>query len=194
MIHVCAHAQWLDLALAFRTKGLFLRDIAGMSIQAPEIQRNPPQDKLPLTQKFSHGVGHILNDLAANAWFSYLLLYLTKVAGLSNSHAGYVAMGGQVIDGICTPFTAIANDKTVCRYGRRKVWHLIGWVLVCITFPLLFTRLLPNDTSAALKLVYYISIAGLFQFGWGCMQISHLSLIPEISRRDSERVELNVIR
>ena len=165
-----------------------------MSLQEPEMRGNPARDKLPATQKFSHGVGHILNDLVANAWYSYLLLYLTKVAGLSNSHTGYVAMSGQVIDGICTPIIAMVNDKTVCRYGRRKVWHLIGWVLVCITFPLLFTRLLPNDTSAALKLVYYISIAGLLQFGWGCMQISHLSLIPEISRTDSERVELNAIR
>ena len=63
--------------------------------------------KLPVSQKFCYGVGHILNDLAANAWFSYLIIYLTKVARLSNSHTGLVAMLGQVTDGICTPITAI---------------------------------------------------------------------------------------
>ena len=77
------------------------------------------KEKLPSTQKFSHGVGHILNDLVANAWFSYLIIYLTKVAGLSNSYTGYVAMSGQVIDGICTPITAMINDKTVCRSAKR---------------------------------------------------------------------------
>lgn len=150
--------------------------------------------KLPVSQKFCYGVGHILNDLAANAWFSYLIIYLTKVARLSNSHTGLVAMLGQVTDGICTPITAILNDKTVCRYGRRKIWHLIGTICVSITFPLLFTHLLGDGVSASLKLAYYISIAAVFQFGWGCVQISHLSLIPEIAIRESEKVELNAIR
>ena len=150
--------------------------------------------KLPVSQKFCYGVGHILNDLAANAWFSYLIIYLTKVARLSNSHTGLVAMLGQVTDGICTPITAILNDKTVCHYGRRKIWHLIGTICVSITFPLLFTRLLGDGVSASLKLAYYISIAAVFQFGWGCVQISHLSLIPEIAIRESEKVELNAIR
>lgn len=151
-------------------------------------------DKLSIGQRFCFGVGHILNDLVANAWFSYLIIYLTKVARLSNSHTGLVAMLGQVTDGICTPITAILNDKTVCRYGRRKIWHLIGSVCVCLTFPLLFTRLLGNEASDTLKLIYYIGVAAFFQFGWGCVQISHLSLIPEIASRETDKVELNAIR
>lgn len=151
-------------------------------------------DKLSKSQKFCYGVGHILNDLAANAWFSYLIIYLTKVARLSNSHTGLVAMLGQVTDGVFTPITAILNDKTVCRYGRRKIWHLIGSLCVSLTFPLLFTRLLGDHSSDTLKLAYYIGVAAVFQFGWGCVQISHLALIPEIAIRESEKVELNAIR
>ena len=30
-------------------------------------------------QRFSYGVGHVLNDLTASMWFSYLLIYLQKV-------------------------------------------------------------------------------------------------------------------
>ena len=152
------------------------------------------ENRLPVSQKFCYGVGHILNDLAANAWFSYLIIYLTKVARLSNSHTGLVAMLGQVTDGICTPITAILNDKTVCRYGRRKIWHLIGSLCVSLSFPLLFTRFLGDEVSNSLKLAYYIGVAAVFQFGWGCVQISHLSLIPEIAIRESDKVELNAIR
>ena len=150
--------------------------------------------KLLGSQKFCYGVGHILNDLAANAWFSYLIIYLTKVARLSNSHTGLVAMLGQVTDGVCTPIIAILNDKTVCRYGRRKIWHLIGSLCVTLAFPLLFTRLLGDEASASLKLAYYIGVAAVFQFGWGCGQISHLALIPEMTISESEKVELNAIR
>ena len=151
-------------------------------------------DSLSVSQKFCYGVGHILNDLAANAWFSYLIIYLIKVARLSNSQTGLVAMLGQVTDGICTPIIAILNDKTVCRYGRRKIWHLIGSLCVSLSFPLLFTRLLGDEVSNSLKLAYYIGVAAVFQFGWGCVQISHLSLIPEIAIRESEKVDLNAIR
>lgn len=152
------------------------------------------ENKLTSGQKVCYGVGHILNDLAANAWFSYLIIYLTKVAGLSNSHTGKVVMAGQLTDGICTPITAILNDKTVCRYGRRKIWHLLGSICVSFSFPLLFTRLLGDEASDSLKLAYYISIAAVFQVGWGCVQISHLSLIPEIAIKELEKVELNAIR
>ncbi|KAK3743996.1 hypothetical protein QZH41_010795 [Actinostola sp. cb2023] len=43
-------------------------------------------------------------------------------------------------------------------------------------------------------MVYYVGVAAVFQFGWGCVQISHLALIPEISRRKNERVDLNATR
>lgn len=157
-------------------------------------QKKNDFEKLPCKQRAVHGVGHVLNDLVSSVWFSYLIIYLTKVVELSNRHTGLVILLGQIADGIFTPFIGIICDRTVCRYGRRKVWHLIGTVLVSASFPLLLIRLLDQATSDILKMVYYVGIAAVFQFGWGCVQISHLSLIPEISRREDERVELNAIR
>lgn len=154
----------------------------------------PTKEKLPVKQKFSHGVGHILNDLAASVWFSYLLIYLTKVAGLSNRNSGLVVLLGQIADALFTPFIGILCDRTVCRYGRRKLWHLIGTILTSVSFPMLFIRLLPEDSASLLKLTYFVGVAAVFQFGWGSVQISHLSLIPEICHRNNERVELNAIR
>ena len=157
-------------------------------------ENSPRENRLAASQKFFYGAGHILNDFIANAWYSYLIIYLTKVAGLSNSHTGLVVLIGQVTDGICTPIIAILNDKTVCRYGRRKIWHLMASICVSISFPLLFTRLLDDEASDSQKLAYYGGIAAVLQFGWGCVQISHLSLIPEIASSESERVEMNAIR
>jgi len=156
--------------------------------------RGPVKERLPIAQRAAHGVGHILNDLVSNVWFSYLIIYLTKVVQLSNRHTGLVILLGQVADGIFTPFIGIICDRTVCRYGRRKLWHLIGTVFVTVTFPLLLIQLLKDDTVDVFKMVYYVGVAAVFQFGWGCVQISHLALIPEISRRKNERVDLNATR
>ena len=161
-------------------------------------KKTKPQDgkeRMELSQKFAHGVGHVLNDLVANTWFSYLLVFMNKVAGLTSGDTGLVLLLGQATDAVCTPFIGYLNDRTVCKYGRRKLWHLIGAVCVCATFPLIFNRCLGcTDASSKVKLGYYYAFAAVFQFGWGCMQLSHLSLIPEIAKRCSERVELNAIR
>jgi Na+/melibiose symporter-like transporter len=53
------------------------------------------QDQLALAKKLSYGVGHVLNDLTASMWFSYLLLYLHKVAGFDNPTAGYMMLLGK---------------------------------------------------------------------------------------------------
>lgn len=51
-------------------------------------------DQLSLVKKFSFGVGHVLNDLTASMWFSYLLIYLHRVVNFSNSLSGYVMLLG----------------------------------------------------------------------------------------------------
>ena len=153
------------------------------------------KDRLSLTQRLCYSVGHVLNDLAGNAWFSYLLVFLTKVAGLSNASAGFVLLLSQVFEGICTPVAGVFCDKTKCKYGRRKSWHFIGTACVTTSFPFIFNRCLGcAESSNAVKFLYYTGFSMVFGFGWGCTQIGHLSLIPEISKRESERVELSAFR
>ncbi|XP_027059018.1 major facilitator superfamily domain-containing protein 12-like isoform X2 [Pocillopora damicornis] len=153
------------------------------------------KDRLSLTQRLCYSVGHVLNDLAGNAWFSYLLVFLTKVAGLSNASAGFVLLLSQVFEGVCTPVAGVFCDKTKCKYGRRKSWHFIGTACVTTSFPFIFNRCLGcAESSNAVKFLYYTGFSMLFGFGWGCTQIGHLSLIPEISKRESERVELSAFR
>ncbi|KAJ7370165.1 Major facilitator super domain-containing protein 12 [Desmophyllum pertusum] len=153
------------------------------------------KDRLHSSQRFCYSVGHVLNDLAGNAWFSYLLVFLTKVAGLTNANAGYVLLISQVFEGACTPVAGILCDKTVCKYGRRKSWHLLGTACVTISFPFIFNQCLGcTDSSNTVKFFYYTGFSMVFGFGWGSTQIGHLSLIPEISKRESERVELSALR
>ena len=157
-------------------------------------KKSSKKDRLPSSQRFCYSVGHVLNDLVGNAWFSYLLVFLTKVAGLTNAHAGYVLLISQVF-GDCTPVAGVLCDKTVCRYGRRKAWHLFGTVCVTISFPFIFNRCLGcTDSSSLVKFFYYTAFCMVFGFGWGSTQIGHLSLIPEIIKRESERVELSALR
>jgi Na+/melibiose symporter-like transporter len=53
---------------------------------------------------FFYGVGHMLNDITASCWFTYLLLFLTQI-GLSPRDAAIVMLSGQVADAFATIFT-----------------------------------------------------------------------------------------
>lgn len=162
---------------------------------SPENAKKTNRPRLPLKQRLSYSLGHVLNDLAGNAWFSYLLLYLTKVGGLSSAHAGYVLLTSQVFEAVCTPVSGILCDRTVCRYGKRKIWHLAGSICVSLAFPFIYNRCMGcTESSSTVKFFYYISFAMVFGFGWGATQVAHLALIPEIVQRDSERFELNAFR
>lgn len=143
-----------------------------------------------------YGVGHILNDLCASMWFTYLLVYLHKVVEFSNVAAGTLLLIGQIADALATPFVGIESDKTGdCRYGRRKIWHLVGVSCVACSFPFVFNLCIGCENSSTWALfIYYVPFIVIFQFGWASTQISHLSLIPELTDKESEKVTLNAIR
>lgn len=91
--------------------------------------------RLPLKSKLAYGVGHVLNDVCASMWFTYLLVYFHLVLGFSPTIAGVILLIGQVADAVSTPFVGLQSDRDddffLCRYGRRKTWHLTGKMLKC---------------------------------------------------------------
>ncbi|XP_071952603.1 major facilitator superfamily domain-containing protein 12-like isoform X1 [Antedon mediterranea] len=153
---------------------------------------------LSLVRRYTYGVGHVLNDLCASMWFSYLLLFFHQVLKFENNIAGYLMLLGQITDGICTPLIGYESDRKdiSCRYGKRKTWHLIGTFCVTCSFVFIFNDCIGchDDTTSIIKFVYYAPFIVIFQFGWASTQISHLALLPELTSNKSERTELNAIR
>lgn len=159
----------------------------------------PRTHLLPLRARLAYSVGHVLNDLCASMWFTYLLVYLTFVRQFRSTLAGALLLVGQVADALATPFVGIESDRDddfwLCRYGRRKTWHLVGTLCVVGSFPFLFARPLGGQgSSQEAEFVYYAALIIIFQLGWASTQVSHLSLIPDLTPIPHERVELNALR
>ncbi|XP_063928728.1 major facilitator superfamily domain-containing protein 12-like isoform X1 [Zophobas morio] len=155
--------------------------------------------RLPLKLQLAYGVGHVLNDVCASMWFTYLLVFFHLVLQFSNWEAGFMLLVGQVADAVSTPFVGFHSDQTdnfwLCRYGRRKTWHLIGTVCVLTTFPFIFAPCINcTDSHKWAQIFYYCVFITIFQFGWASVQISHLSLIPELTPNEHDRTKLTAIR
>lgn len=85
---------------------------------------------LPFSLKLLYGTGHVLNDICASMWFTYLLVFFHLVLGFNSTLAGVILFIGQIADALATSFVGFYSDKNndfwLCKYGKRKTWHLIG--------------------------------------------------------------------
>ncbi|XP_013194753.2 major facilitator superfamily domain-containing protein 12 [Amyelois transitella] len=152
-----------------------------------------------LKLQFGYGVGHILNDVCASLWFSYLLVFFHLVLEFGASQAGNLMLIGQVVDALATPFVGYHSDHTdnsVSRkFGRRKLWHLFGTACILASFPFIFSSCIGcSMTHKWAQMFYFASFIIIFQVGWAAVQISHLSLIPELADDDHTRAHLTAVR
>ncbi|KAL2330918.1 hypothetical protein Fmac_018499 [Flemingia macrophylla] len=138
---------------------------------------------------FYYGMGHMLNDITAACWFTYLLLFLTDI-GLSPRDAATVMLSGQVADGFATIFVGELID----RFGHFKIWHGAGSLLVAISFSSVFGGCLPctmfSSNSATFETVSYSVFAAIFNVGWAATQVSHMSMVSCITLNSTSRVAL----
>lgn len=147
-------------------------------------------DDLTQLNIVAYGVGHMLNDLTATCWFSFLLYYLTEIVNLDKHKAGYVMLSGQIFDGIATPLVGIFSDKYNTRIGRRTPWYLGGTVGVILCFSLIFQRcrFCSNSSNPEVyEMIYYITLPSLFNIAWAAVQVSHMALLPSISINKKSR-------
>ncbi|KAG4947698.1 hypothetical protein JHK87_043705 [Glycine soja] len=138
---------------------------------------------------FYYGMGHMLNDITAACWFTYLLLFLTDI-GLSPRNAAAVMLSGQVADG----FATILVGELIDRFGHFKIWHGAGSLLVAISFSSVFGGCLPcklfSSNSCTFETVSYSVFAAIFNLGWAATQVSHMSMVSCITLNSTSRVAL----
>lgn len=155
--------------------------------------------RLPLKIQLVYGSGHVLNDVCASMWFTYLLVFFQYVLQFNNVQTGLLLLIGQVADALSTPFVGYNSDKSegswVIRYGKRKTWHLVGTACVLGTFPFIFSSCVGcSHNRDWAEMFYYSMFIIIFQFGWASVQISHLSLIPELTPNERDRTKLTAVR
>jgi len=62
--------------------------------------------------------------------------------GLEKITAGILLTIGQLFDGIATIVVGVGLDRFgICgsKYGKRKSWHLLGTIIITLSFPFIFS-------------------------------------------------------
>lgn len=85
------------------------------------------------------------------------------------------------------------NYRNIIYIIRYKMYA--GSLCVLGAFPFIFTPCVDCEHSPKSDQMFYFSVfVVIFQFGWACVQISHLSLIPELTPNEHDRTRLTAIR
>ena len=160
-----------------------------------------PTSPTPAKRLFACGVGNFYNDLVCKVMYSFGLVYYMKVIELTSFQAGLVLVMGELacfIANIIFGYLCDVVDVPFLsrRIGRRKSWHVIGTALVAVSVMLSFSRCFPCQSSPAswVAFVYFTLMYSTACFAYGAVELSHLTIIPEVSQSDDETVMLNSIR
>lgn len=168
-----------------------IADTSTVTPSSNEEVMSEDKTTLKFFEKIGFSLGHVYNDLCAGIWFSYTLLFMQGVLLMPGPEAGAMVMLGQVGDAIATPIVGYLTDK----YFTKRKWHIFGTFLVLMTFPLIFaTCPMCTELPHWWRLLYFTLVILIFQFGWPVVQITHLAMIPELSRTQRDRSELTATR
>ena len=114
---------------------------------------------LPIKTKMGYGIGGICDNTLYTLSGTYLLLYLTTIAGVEPAQAGAISAAGSVWEAIIGPFMGYSSDNMVSRFGKRRPFMLFAAVPIAVVTSLLFTAI---NASPMVKAVYYTVMIILF--------------------------------
>lgn len=134
----------------------------------------------------AYSVGHVFNDLIAAMFFFYMIWLMEKVLLLPNEVSAYAFAAGQMTDGISTPLIGILSDKFTTRWGSRTPWYFVGQILDGVAVVALFYTPEFIKTSSY-RNTYYIMAPVVLNLGWSSVQISHMSMLNNLSNSNYKR-------
>ncbi len=140
----------------------------------------------------AYGVGDIFGGgsfLIINMLF---LFFLTEVVGMELFYAGLVILVGKGWDAISDPLMGYISDNTRSKFGRRRLYFLLGLLPIAVSFTLLFAPI--RFENSMFNFLYFIFAYILFSTVFTMVMIPYSALNAEMSHDYKVRTKLTGMR
>ncbi|MEG2199853.1 MAG: MFS transporter, partial [Anaerovorax sp.] len=144
-------------------------------------------EKLSLKTKFAYGVAAIGDAGSYTILGTFLMFFLTTVAGINPVTAGTIAAMGSVWDAVCSPIIGYISDNRQSKYGRRIPFMFFAAFPLGVSCSMLFASI---DASYALKVLYYGVLVIVFWTAFSAFFIPYMAMGAEITNDYDERTSL----
>ena len=123
---------------------------------------------------------------------TFFLVFLTKALGIPAALAGAIPMVGKVWDAVTDPMMGNITDRTVSRFGAKRLYILVGGVVSAISFVMLWTTIPSGNTT--MLFIYYIVMYCLFSTGFTIIMVPYNGLLPDMIDSYTVRAKFSSIR
>ena len=143
--------------------------------------------KLSFGTKLSYGVGAVCDNALYMLAGTYLLLFLTTVAGVNPAVAGTISAAGSIWEAMCAPVVGFKSNNAVTRFGKRKPFLMAAAFPAAIVTSLLFTAV---DASQPVKIFYYMIMVILYWTSFSTFFVPYLAWGSDLTDDYNERTVL----
>ncbi len=148
--------------------------------------------KKDLITKIAYACGDIYGGGSFLIVGLLLLAFLTKVEGLSGTWAGIIIFIGKAWDAVTDPVMGILSDRTKSKFGRRRVYFLLGAVPVFASWVLLWHSF--GITGDAAKIVYYTAAFMFFSTAFTIVMVPYNAILADMIKDYDKRSAFTGIR
>jgi len=150
--------------------------------------QHAPGRTLSRRSLFFYSLPEMPLQVAAIPVLTFIPNYYGSELGISLETVGLVWMIAMLIDGITDPVVGYASDRTVTRWGRRRVWMVASVPLMLLSVYQLF---FPDHGVGATYLLFWMIVLWI---GWTMLLIPYYAWGAELSADYHERAVVSAWR
>ncbi len=131
-----------------------------------------------------YGFGGIGSNIAFMLVMAYLMFFYTDIFGINAAAVGGLFLVTRIVDAVTDPLMGMIADRTKSRFGKFRVWIIIGAPLLGVLVAMMFSA--PNLSPTG-KLVYVYVTYILYSLISTMVNIPYHSLTPVLSEDPDQR-------
>ncbi len=151
---------------------------------------SPKYKQVSAREKYCFGIGAIGKDAICNLVGAFLMLYFTDTLYLAPAFVGALFFVARIWDAVNDPVMGMIVDNTKSRYGKFRIWLIVGTLVNSVVFVLLFYSFNLKGTA----LYVYVSVMYiLYGMTYTIMDVPYWSWLPNLTNDPREREKVSVI-
>jgi oligogalacturonide transporter len=145
-----------------------------------------------LKNKLCYACGDIYGGGAFMIFSLLFMNFLVLVEGLPIVATTIIIFIGRLWDAVTDPIMGRISDKTRSRFGRRRIYFLLGIIPVFLSFFMLFYSF--GFESETGKIVYYILAYMFFGTVFSIVMVPYNAILSDMTSDYNERTKFTTIR
>ncbi|MHB1484159.1 MAG: MFS transporter [Saccharofermentanales bacterium] len=150
------------------------------------------KERKDIFSKITYAFGDIYGGGAFIIVGLLLLVFLTKVEGISGTWAGIIIFIGKAWDAVTDPFMGMLSDRTKSKYGRRRPYFLLGSIPVLASWVMLWYSF--GISGEAAKIIYYTVAFMFFSTAFTIVMVPYNAILADMTSDYNKRSAFTGVR